>query len=541
MSATRAGPAPSPAPTTARPRSIALVGLPGSGKTTLGRGLAERLGWEFRDTDHEITRATGRSPAEIIDTDGEGAFRRLEAATVIDLLRSDLPLVIACGGGLFAEEAPSRRLLRSAWVAALDAPDAALLRRIVGGEDRPLLRGDAPGRIAELRRRRERAHARAHVHLDTERTPLEAAEAALCALADSVSVPLPGGAYPVIVGAGATDHLAIHLPASCRRVAIVTDRAVASFARRLAGVIRASGRQPHVIALTAGEAVKSWASAGRLLDGLAGLGLGRADALVAVGGGTIGDTAGFAAAAYCRGIAWIVVPTTLLAMVDRAIGGKTGVNLRVAKNLAGAFWQPRAVLADPTLLDTLPRRELASGLGEIVKYAMIAEGDLAGLLDCCLDRAIAGDVHTLTAVIERCAAIKAEVVGRDPLEGGGRAVLNYGHTVAHAIEAATGFGPVTHGEAVAAGMRVAGRISVEMTGLPEEDLRWQDGLLDRIDLAPLPAIDPAAVLQRLGHDKKSVGGEPRWVLLARRGEPRLGQRVPPDLVRAALEEVLSTP
>ena len=356
-----------------------------------------------------------------------------------------------------------------------------------------------------------------------------------------MSVPLAGGAYPVIVGPGATDHLAIHLPAACRRVAVVTDRALEPFARRLAAVVSASGRQPYVISLTAGEPVKSWASTGRLLDRLAATGLGRGNSLVAVGGGTIGDMAGFAAAAYCRGIAWIVVPTTLLAMVDSAIGGKTGVNLRVAKNLAGAFWQPRAVLADPTLLDTLPRRELASGLGEIAKYAMIAEGDLPDLLDCCLDRARAGDVHILTAIIERCAAIKAEVVAGDPLEGGARAVLNYGHTVAHAIEAATGFGPVTHGEAVAAGMRVAGRISVEMLGMPRQDLRWQDSLLDRLDLAPLPAIDPAAVLQRLGHDKKSVGGEPRWVLLARRGEPRPGQRVPPDLVRTALEEVLSAP
>jgi 3-dehydroquinate synthase len=541
MTAGHALPAPPPAVSGARLRSIALVGLPGSGKTTLGRRLAERLGWDFRDTDHEIARATGRSPAEIIDAEGEAAFRRLEAATLADLLRSATPAVLACGGGLFAEEAPSRRLLQSAWVVALDAPDSALLERIVGGSERPLLRGDAPARLAELRRRRERAHARAHVHLDTGRMPLERAEAALGALADSVCVPLGGAAYPVVVGAGATDHLEIHLPAACRRVAVVADRTVAPFARRLAAEVRASGRQAHVISLQAGEPVKSWSSAGRLLDRLASLGLGRGDAVVAVGGGTIGDVAGFAAAAYGRGVAWIVVPTTLLAMIDSAIGGKTGVNLRVAKNMAGAFWQPRAVLADPTVLDTLPRRQLGSGLAEVVKCAMIAGTELPALLDCCLDRARTGDVHALTAIIERCAAIKAEVVAQDPREAGLRAVLNYGHTVGHAIEAATGFGPVTHGEAVAAGMRVAGRISTAMLGLPLADLEWQDRLLDGIDLSPLPAIDPAAVLQRLGHDKKSVGGEPRWVLLARRGEACPGQRVPPDLVSATLEEVLSTP
>jgi 3-dehydroquinate synthetase len=254
----------------------------------------------------------------------------------------------------------------------------------------------------------------------------------------------------------------------------------------------------------------------------------------------VGDLAGFAAATYCRGIAWLGVPTTLLAMVDSSIGGKTGVNLRASKNLAGAFWQPRAVLSDPGLLRGLPSRELASGLGEIAKYAMIADTDLPALLDAGVESAGAGDVETLTPIIERCVAIKAEVVGRDPRESGLRAVLNYGHTVAHAIEAATGYGTVTHGEAVAAGMRVAGRLSTEMVGLSAADREWQDRLLDRLGLQPLPPVQPAAVLRRLGHDKKAVGGEVRWVLLARRGEPVTDQRVPADLVRETLEEVLHT-
>jgi len=343
----------------------------------------------------------------------------------------------------------------------------------------------------------------------------------------------------VVVSEGATDHLETHLPADCSRVVVVTDRSVEPFARRLARQLSASSRETSLISLAAGERVKSWAAAGRLLERLAGLGVGRRDALVAVGGGSVGDLAGFVAAAYGRGIAWVVVPTTLLAMVDSAIGGKTGVNLRAAKNLAGAFWQPRAVLADPTLLDTLPPRELGSGLGEVAKYAMIADTELPGLLDHGLERARQGDVHTLTAIVEQCAEIKAEVVGRDPREGGLRAVLNYGHTVAHAIEAAAGYGTVTHGEAVAAGMRVAGRISTEMAGLPLADLEWQDLLLDRLGLPPLPPLDPAAVLRRLGHDKKSVSGEARWVLLARRGEPVLDQRVPEELVKETIEEVLT--
>jgi 3-dehydroquinate synthase len=257
-----------------------------------------------------------------------------------------------------------------------------------------------------------------------------------------------------------------------------------------------------------------------------------------VGGGSLGDVAGFAAASYHRGIAWVVVPTTLLAMVDSAIGGKTGVNLRAGKNLAGAFWQPRAVLADPTVLDTLAPREMASGLAEVVKYAMIADSELPALLERRLVSGGRDDVLTVTAMVEGCAAIKAQVVGSDAREAGLRAVLNYGHTTAHAIEAATGYGPVTHGEAVAAGMRVAGRLSAELAGLPRAELEWQDRLLAGLDLQPLPPIDPEAVLSRLGHDKKAVGGEPRWVLLARRGDPRIGERVPEALVREAVTEVL---
>jgi 3-dehydroquinate synthase len=519
-------------------RPIALVGLPGTGKTTLGRRLAATLGWELRDTDAEVERRTGRSPAQIIDVDGEAALRRVELSTVAELLDDPRPAIIACGGGLFSEPAARRGVLAGAWVVALDAPDATLLERLGSASDRPLLRGDVGGHLAELRRRRERAHAEAHLHIDTGSTSADAAEVAIRALAGAIPVPAGASAYPVIVGAGAADQVESHLPADCRRVAVVADRNVLPVARRLAGLVSASGRPAEVVELTGGEAVKSWAAAGRLIERLAALGLGRRDSLVAVGGGSVGDVSGFAAATYCRGVAWVVVPTTLLAMVDSSIGGKTGVNLRAAKNLAGAFWQPRAVLADPIVLATLPSRELASGLGEVAKYAMIGETDLPALLDDLLERARRGDPTTLGAIIRRCVAVKAEVVGRDPREFGLRAVLNYGHTVGHAIEAAAGYGTVTHGEAVAAGMRVAGRLSHELAGLPLADLEWQDRILDRLALPPLPTLEPAAVLRRLAHDKKSVGGEARWVLLAHRGDPLLDQRVPADLVRSTLEEVL---
>ncbi len=522
-----------------RPRSITLVGLPGSGKSTLGTRLADRLGWELHDTDEEITRATGRTPGEIIDLDGEPAFRKLELAAVHDLLRRGRPAVIACGGGLFAQEEARRRLLDWTWVAALDAPDATLAERLGGAADRPLLRGDVTERLADLRSRRAAGYAQAHLRLDTARLSVDTAVATLAALGDAVCVTTADSNYPVIVGDGAADHLEVHLPAASRRVAVVIDSGVIPFGHRIAGRIGELGWDATRVELEGGEAVKTWADAGRLLEGFARAGLGRRDAVVAVGGGAVSDLAGFAAAAYARGIAWIVVPTTLLGMVDSAIGGKTGVNLRTAKNLAGAFWHPLAVLADPTVLDTLPERQLASGLAEVAKCAMITDTDLPQVLDAGLERARSGDVNALTAIIERCAAIKAEVVANDPREAGRRAILNYGHTAGHAIEAVAGYGRVTHGEAVAAGMRIAGRLSTEITGMPLADLEWQNRLLQRLELPGLPPIDPDAVLRRLGHDKKADGGEPRWVLLTRRGEPRIGQRVPGDLVRETVSDVLA--
>lgn len=521
-------------------RHLALVGLPGSGKSTVARVLAARLGWDHADTDEAVEAAAGRSITSIMGERGEAAFREMELAALRGALEAGRPTVIACGGGLIAEKGAARLLLDHACVVWLDAPDAVLLQRLGGAADRPLLREDPPSRLADLRRRRQDAQARAHLRMSTDGRPPELVAAELAELAGAVRIDVPGRAYHVLVAPGAASRIASHLPAATGRVAVVADGAVLPLAHRLCRAVRAAGMEATVIPLRGGEGVKTWAAAGRLLERLAALRLERRDCVIATGGGTVGDLCGFAAAAYLRGVAWINVPTTLLAMVDSAVGGKTGVNLRRGKNLAGAFWQPRAVVCDTDVLSTLPDRAFRAAFSEIVKYSMVGDRVSPSRLELQLDALLQRDPGGLAETVRACCDAKGAVVATDEREGDRRAILNYGHTVAHALEAATGYGDdLWHGEAVAAGMRAAGRLSVAQLGCPTADIDWQDQLLGRCGLGAVPPLAVDAVMDRLGADKKAVGGSPRWVLLEARGVPRTGQQVPEALVRETLASLLA--
>jgi 3-dehydroquinate synthase len=332
----------------------------------------------------------------------------------------------------------------------------------------------------------------------------------------------------------------LHVPVGAVRVAVIADRSVPTASARLVASLRSTGISTTVLGVVGGEPLKTWAAAGRLLARLGAAGLQRNDCVIALGGGTVGDLAGFAAATYLRGIAWVNVPTTLLAMVDSAVGGKTGVNLPRGQNLAGAVWQPRAVICDPDLLRTQDDRSFRSAFAEIVKYSMITETTLTADLDTRLDRLLDRDVEALTGIVRESCAIKARVVSGDERDTGERAVLNYGHTVGHALEAAAGFGDtLLHGEAVATGMRAAGRLSVNELGCPAQDIAWQDEMIARCGLGTSPVFEPDRVLEHMRADKKMVGGQLGWVLLEGRGRPRCGQHVPEPAVRDALDSVLA--
>ncbi|MFN2581468.1 MAG: bifunctional shikimate kinase/3-dehydroquinate synthase, partial [Candidatus Dormibacteria bacterium] len=425
-------------------RRVALVGLPGAGKSAIGVELARRLGWRSVDLDAEIADDAGASAPDILRREGEAAFRTLELSALRRAFAIAEPAVIACGGGVMTQPEARTLLLSAALVVWLDAPDAVLLQRLGGAADRPLLEGDPAARLRDLRSARRATYAPAHLRVDATAAIEPVARALADRITKSVRVDLAARSYHAEIGPGALSLVAAHVPATAAHVAVIADRRVSAATRALVSALRRDGRRVTRLGLVGGEPLKTWSVTGRLLQRLSRAGLRRSDCIVAVGGGALGDVAGFVAATYMRGVAWINVPTTLLAMVDSALGGKTGVNLPQGKNLAGAFWQPRAVVCDTTLLGTLADRAYRSAFAEIVKYCMISDDGLVTVLDRDLERLLARDADVLADTVRRSLDIKADVIGGDERESGTRAVLNYGHTVGHAIEAQTQY-RLTHG------------------------------------------------------------------------------------------------
>ena len=354
----------------------------------------------------------------------------------------------------------------------------------------------------------------------------------------AVQVNTPGHRYDIVIARGALSDAASwqDLPAASQAVIVTNTTVGPLYAGALRQALAPHYRRVSVLCLPDGEAHKTWQTLNLIFDHLLGAGCDRKTVLFALGGGVIGDTTGFAAACYMRGVPFVQVPTTLLAQVDSSVGGKTAINHPLGKNMIGAFYQPVRVVCDLATLDTLPARELAAGLAEVIKYGPIADAAFLDWIEANLEALLARDPAALSYAVGRSCEIKAWVVGQDEREGGLRAILNFGHTFGHAIEAGLGYGQWLHGEAVGCGMLMASDLSVRLGLMPADFVERMRALLQRAGVpvqAPAIGIDRFVELMRI--DKKAEAGEIRFVLIEALG--RAGVRPAPD---ALVREVIAS-
>ena len=513
-------------------RSLVLVGLMGAGKTSIGRRLAARLSLPFRDADTEIELAAGCSIAEIFERYGEREFRAGERRVITRLLAGE-PLVLATGGGAFMDPATRATIRREAVSLWLRCSLPTLLRRVAGRTHRPLLNASDPEAVlSRLMAERYPVYAEADVIVACgEETPDVTTAQVLEALLAwqqprRLSVALSSSAYDVVVGAGllarAGALLAPVLPQ--KRVFVVTDETVAALhLPALLTSLAETGFTATPLVVPPGETSKRLEEFARLTDALLAAGVERRSAVIALGGGVVGDLAGFVAAATLRGLPLVQVPTTLLAQVDSSVGGKTGINTRHGKNLLGAFHQPRMVIADTATLTSLPGRELRAGYAEIAKAGLIGDAAFFAWCEAHAAALLAGDAAVQADAVLRACAFKAQVVGDDEREerpADGRALLNLGHTFGHALEAELGFGTILHGEAVAVGIGLAFRLSAQLGLCAAAEA---ERVVAHFAAAGLPAelsqlnrrLSAARLLGHMRHDKKTRDG--RLLLVLARG------------------------
>lgn len=550
--------------------NVFLVGLMGSGKTTVGRALAKKLNKRFVDSDHEIEARTGVAISVIFEIEGEASFRQREADVIRDLCQQK-DIVLATGGGAVLNPQSRSLLHDNGVVVYLKASISNILHRTRHDKKRPLLRtADPRKKLEELEAQRDPLYREvAHIVIETgqpqlqtlvqtivEKIPTPAIDQAAHEIAQNIhqvkkaevimeqevqqartlQVDLGERAYPITIGEGLLSNASLlRSRIKGTRVVIVTNTVVAPlYLAQLMQQLQALNKQVDAIVLPDGEEHKNWESLMQVFDGLLTRKCDRKTTLLALGGGVIGDMTGFAASAYMRGIPFVQIPTTLLAQVDSSVGGKTGINHPLGKNMIGAFYQPQAVIADMSTLQTLPDRELSAGLAEVIKHGAIIDSDFFTWIENNIEKLRAKDIESLSYAVLHSCEIKANVVRKDEREGGLRAILNFGHTFGHAIESGLGYGKWLHGEAVGCGMVMVADLSYRLGYI---DFVTKTRIAQLVEAAGLPTIAPdlgeQTWLELMAVDKKNEGGQIKFILLKPLGASVITE-VPKDMVLATL-------
>jgi shikimate kinase/3-dehydroquinate synthase len=552
--------------------NLILTGFSGTGKSTVAQKIATLLAREFIDTDDLISHKAGMEINQIFEEDGEKFFRKLESQVIQEVCALD-ELVIAIGGGAFSNVKNRDLLLSSGIVISLDAKPKTIENRLASQsklsrsskDSRPLLQhSNSLERIVSLKAQREPDYQLSDSTVVTDELTVNQVAAKSIELWDklrgetrtSISASQPdkfesdlssivhtdSGPYPVYVGWEILETLGNRCLSLGfdKRAFLFSDETVFDHYGEIARVsLKEAGLDTECFTVPSGEQSKSFLMATKCYEWLASQRAERGDLIVALGGGVIGDLAGFVASTFNRGLPFVQVPTSLAAMVDASIGGKTAVNLVQGKNLVGTFYQPKCVFADVKMLLTLPKRELASGWAEAIKHGLILDPKLLNDFETQSQKIITLQGDASVTIIKRSMAIKAAVVSQDEKETLGiRTMLNYGHTVAHGLEAATQYGKLLHGEAVSIGMGVAARISEKLGLISKELVIRQEELLRLYGLPTkyhLP--DYSQVRNAMTVDKKSSSGKITWVLLEGVGKATLRSDVPEDTLIDCLNEV----
>jgi len=546
--------------------NIALIGFSATGKSVVAIKVAEHLDWTLIDTDDEIVKLSGKTIPEIFKQDGEDKFRQLERKVLRQACQKERA-VIATGGGVIVDPKNQSLLLETSVVVCLEAKPETIYQRLLHDTlysanpvVRPLLAGDNPlERIKQLKAHRQPYYAVADWTVHTDNLTLEevsqevikgwqyiskhhssskqSTEADLACIVETATA-----SYPVFVGRGILAKLGEKMKRAglSGTANIISDEIVFPiYGARVKKALEKDGFAVNCCVIPPGEASKNIAQAVKIYDFLIERRVERNDVIVALGGGMIGDLAGFIAATFLRGLPWLQVPTSLIAMTDASIGGKVAIDHPQGKNLIGAFYQPRLVLADVQTLTTLPQRELTSGWAEVIKHGLILDADFLQLLEDKAKDLIKLKPGITSKVIARSAALKAQVVSEDERETGKRIILNYGHTIAHGLEAASKYDRFLHGEAVAIGMMGAAKLSHRLKLLSQDAVERQEALLQKFGLPiDCSGVLLADVLAAMELDKKVRGKAIQWVLLEDIGKAVIRSDVPEKGVLRVLQEVV---